>query len=56
MVTFREGKPDKSLYRRFMIKTVEGADDYASMREVLRRRLNRGLKGTTQGMDGTCRT
>lgn len=49
MVTFREGKPDKSLYRRFMIKTVEGADDYASMREVLRRRLNRGLKGTTQG-------
>lgn len=43
MVTFREGKPDKSLYRRFMIKTVVGSDDYASMREVLRRRLLRSL-------------
>jgi excinuclease ABC subunit C len=43
MVTFREGKPDKSLYRRFMIKTVVGSDDYASMREVLRRRLVRAL-------------
>lgn len=41
MVTFKNGRPDKSLYRRFMIKTVEGSDDYASMREVLRRRLNR---------------
>ncbi|MEC8379601.1 MAG: excinuclease ABC subunit UvrC [Myxococcota bacterium] len=49
MVTFREGKPDKSPYRRFMIKTVEGSDDYASMREVLRRRLNRGLNQPTQG-------
>ena len=48
MVTFREGKPDKSLYRRFMIKTVEGSDDYASMREVLRRRLLRAQDAESQ--------
>ena len=48
MVTFREGKPDKSLYRRFMVKTVVGSDDYASMREVLRRRLLRAQNTESQ--------
>jgi len=38
MVTFLEGKPEKSGYRRFKIKTVTGADDYSMMHEVLRRR------------------
>ena len=37
-VVYRMGKPSKSDYKRFEIKTVEGADDYASMREVVRRR------------------
>ena len=39
MVVFTEGRPDKSAYRLFKIKTVEGQDDYASMREVLTRRF-----------------
>ena len=37
-VVFKKAKPSKSDYKRFQIKTVEGADDYASMREVVRRR------------------
>ncbi len=41
MVVFREGKPDTSRYRRFRIKTVEGADDYSMLREVLTRRFKR---------------
>lgn len=44
MVVFLKGAPAKSEYRRFKIK-VEGADDYACMREVLRRRLARAKKG-----------
>ena len=39
MVVFENGRPLKSAYRRFLIKTVEGQDDYGSMREVLSRRL-----------------
>ena len=39
MVVFQNGKPLKSAYRRFAIKTVVGQDDYACMREVLDRRL-----------------
>ena len=41
MVQFVNGKPNKSGYRHFNIKTVEGPDDYASMREVVRRRYSR---------------
>lgn len=41
MVVFQGGRPAKSEYRRFKIKTVEGADDFASMAEVIRRRLQR---------------
>ena len=37
-VVFKKAKPCKSEYKRFQIKTVEGQDDYASMREVVRRR------------------
>ncbi len=37
-VVYKMGKPSKQDYKRFEIKTVEGADDYASMREVVRRR------------------
>ena len=41
MVTFVEGRPLKAGYRRFKIRTVEGADDYAMMYEVLTRRYMR---------------
>jgi len=41
MVQFVKGKPNKSAYRHFNIKTVEGPDDYASMKEVVRRRYSR---------------
>jgi excinuclease ABC subunit C len=43
-VTFIDGEPAKSSYRKFRIRTVEGADDYAMMREVLERRISRGMK------------
>ena len=44
MVVFVDGKAKKDQYRRFKIKTVDGADDYASMREVLTRRFRHGLE------------
>ncbi|MDZ7742348.1 MAG: excinuclease ABC subunit UvrC [Bacteroidota bacterium] len=43
MVVFKDAKPDKKEYRHFNIKTVEGSDDYASMREVVQRRYKRLL-------------
>lgn len=44
MVSFLDGKPDKKNYRKYKVKTVEGPDDYESMREVIRRRYLRLLK------------
>lgn len=41
MVVFVDGKPKKSLYRKFIIKEVEGVDDFASMREVVKRRYTK---------------
>ncbi len=41
MVVFTDGEADKYEYRRFKIRTVEGADDFASLREVLERRLSK---------------
>lgn len=41
MVYFRNGKPDKNEYRRFNIKTVEGINDFASMKEVVGRRYKK---------------
>lgn len=41
MVVFQGGRPAKSDYRRFKIRTVEGADDFSSMAEVIKRRLER---------------
>ena len=43
-VAFIDGEPSKGLYRHYRIRTVAGADDYAMMREVLERRISRGLK------------
>lgn len=44
MVVFTDGKPDKRQFRKYKIKTVQGPDDYESMREVVRRRYSRALK------------
>jgi len=44
MIAFIDGKPAKKEYRKYKIKTVQGPDDYESMREVVRRRYTRALK------------
>ncbi|MGL5480240.1 MAG: helix-hairpin-helix domain-containing protein, partial [Clostridium sp.] len=44
MIVFEDGKAKNSDYRRFKIKTVKGANDYDSMREILERRFKHGLK------------
>ncbi len=44
MVVFEDGKSKNSDYRKFRIKTVIGANDYASMKEVITRRLNHAIK------------
>ena len=44
MVVYEDGSPRKNDYRKFKIKTVIGANDYASMKEVLTRRFTHGLK------------
>ncbi len=44
MVVFIDGKPDKKEYRKYKVRTVQGPDDYETMREVIRRRYERVLK------------
>ena len=44
MTVFEYGRPVKRKYRQFKIKTVDGADDYASMREVIYRRFRHGME------------
>ena len=51
MVVYDKGKPKRSDYRKFRIKTVSGPDDYASMREVLSRRFTHGLKEKEEGAE-----
>ena len=48
MVVYEDGKPKRSDYRKFRIKTVIGPNDYASMREVLTRRFTHGLEELSQ--------
>ena len=43
-VVFKKAKPSKQVYRKYIIKTVEGPDDYASMREVVKRRYLRAIE------------
>jgi len=45
MVVYKNGRPLKSAYKRFSIKTVDGQNDYACMQEVLRRRITRFREG-----------
>jgi excinuclease ABC subunit C len=52
MVSFRDGKPDRSNYRRFRIKTVTGQDDFACMAETVRRRYSRLLREQTAPVSG----
>lgn len=51
MIVYEKGKPKKNDYRKFKIKGVQGADDYASMEEVLTRRFEHGLKEKEEGKD-----
>ncbi len=53
MVVFEHGVPKKSDYRRFKIRTVEGQDDFASMREVLTRRFDRWRRISNGELKGT---
>ena len=49
MIVFSDGRPNKSLYKRFKIKSFEGQDDYRSMAETLYRRFSEYEKGEDQG-------
>lgn len=49
MVVFEDGQPRRSDYRKFKIKTVVGPNDFASMQEVITRRLNHAVKEKTEG-------
>lgn len=51
MVVFVDGKPKKSLYRKFIINDVEGPDDFASMREVITRRYKKLVEENEQFPD-----
>ena len=51
MIVYERGKPKRSDYRKFSIKGVQGADDYASMEEVLTRRFTHGLKEQEEGKE-----
>ena len=53
MVVFENGKPAKRKYRIFKIKSFEGADDYAAMREVIYRRFRHALEEEEQVEKGT---
>ncbi len=52
MVVFVHGVPRKSAYRRFVVRNVQGQDDYASMREVLQRRFRRWQMATSASSEG----
>ena len=53
MVVFEKGKPKRSDYRKFRLKTVEGPNDYASMKEVLTRRFSHGLRDKEEQLENS---
>lgn len=55
MVVYKEGKPCPKRYRNFRMKETDGQDDYASMREVIRRRFSRALSERKAVEDGSLR-
>lgn len=52
MVVFEDGKPINKDYRRFKIKSIDGANDYGSLEEIISRRFKRGLTETRQLIEG----
>lgn len=53
MIVYEKGKPKRSDYRKFKLRTVQGPDDYASMYEVLTRRFRHGLQERQELEDGS---
>lgn len=53
MIVYEKGKPKRSDYRKFKLRTVQGPDDYASMYEVLTRRFRHGLQEQQELEDGS---
>lgn len=51
MIVYEKGRPKRNDYRKFKIRTVQGPDDYRSMREVLTRRFTHGLKERKEAGD-----
>ncbi len=51
MVVYEKGKPKRSDYRKFKIKSISGPDDYASMEEVLKRRFSHGIEEQEKGVE-----
>ncbi len=51
MVVYERGKPKRNDYRKFKIRSVQGANDYASMEEVLTRRFGHGLREREEGKE-----
>lgn len=51
MIVYEKGKPKRSDYRKFKIKSVQGPDDYASMEEVLTRRFSHGIAEMEEGKE-----
>lgn len=56
MVSFRRGRPDRSCYRRFKMKTVTGQDDFACMAETIRRRYSRLLREQSSPSTGSAQS
>lgn len=52
MIVYEDGRPKRNDYRKFRIKTVQGPNDYASMREVLTRRFSHGLLEREEILEG----
>jgi excinuclease ABC subunit C len=53
MVVFEDGRPKPAHYRRFKIKTIAGANDYAMLQEILRRRFQRAESGESRDISNT---
>lgn len=54
MIVYEKGKPKRSDYRKFKLKTITGPDDYASMHEVLTRRFTHGMQEKKNLQNGKC--
>lgn len=55
MIVYEKGRPKRSDYRKFKLRTVSGPDDYASMHEVLTRRFTHGMQEQKELEEKICR-